>query len=288
MNLHHLAVFHAVARSGRVSTASEQLHISQPAVSRQVRELEANLGLDLFERLPRGMRLTRGGELLAGYADRLFALEREAEAALADFATLRAGSLAVGASTTIGNYLMPRVLARLAREQPGMRVTLAVDNTEEIQGRLLDGELDVALTEGFADHPGLNTRVFHTDELVVVAAAGYLDADRHHTLAELAVLPWIMREPGSGTRAVLERALADAGLAPIEAMALASTEAIKRTVAAGAGIAVVSALTVQQELARGELLRLDVEGFPRRRPLHRLLRRHQQPDPAVAALIGAL
>jgi DNA-binding transcriptional LysR family regulator len=284
MNFHHLSVFHAVADTGSVSAAAERLHISQPAVSRQVRELEASLGLCLFERMPRGMRLTEGGEVLAGYAGHIFELEHQAEVAMADLASVRAGRLLVGASTTIGNYLMPDLIARLASERPGLRVNLEVGNTEEIQKRLVDGELDIALTEGFADNPALNPTIFHTDQLVVVAAPGYLDANRDYVLPDLAALPWIMREMGSGTRAVLERALADEGQTASESMALASTEAIKRTVAAGAGIAVVSALTVRMELEAGTLVRLNVAGFPRARPLHCLLRRYQQPGPAVRSL----
>jgi DNA-binding transcriptional LysR family regulator len=289
MNLHHLAVFHAVAETGSVAAAAESLHISQPAVSRQVRELEQAVASELFDRLPRGMRATRAGERLADYARRIFVLERQAETALQELRDLHAGELAVGASTTIGNYLMPAVLARDARPQPGGRGSREVGNTPEIQPRVLDGHLDVGLTEGLADADGLAARVFMSDQLVVVAAPDFVPAqDRRHRLEELAGLPWVTREPGSGTRAVLEQALAAHDLQPRAAMSLASTEAIKRAVAAGAGIAVVSALTVESELARGDLVQLPVDGFPPRRRLHLLQQRHRQASRAVAAFVDLL
>ena len=286
MNLHHLAIFHAVAETGSIRAAAARLHISQPAVSRQVRELEQTLGADLFDRLPRGMRPTRAGDRLAGYARRIFALERQAAAAMAELLDLHAGDLAIGASTTIGNYLLPAVLAEYGRRHPGVRVTLEVGN---IQRQLFEDRLDVGLTEGLVGADELEATVFMSDQLVVVAAPGFAPArGRPHRIRELGELPWVTRERGSGTRAVLEQALAAHSLAPREAMALASTEAIKRAVAAGAGIAVVSALTVQHELASGELVELPVDDFPPRRPLHLLQRRHRRPSRAVAAFLDLL
>jgi len=289
MNLHHLAVFHAVAESGSISAAAERLHISQPAISRQVREFEDTLDTVLFDRLPRGMRPTAAGETLAGYARRIFALEGQAETAMADLREMRSGHLSVGASTTIGNYLLPRVLAALARDYPGIRVTLEVGNTDDIQAQLLDDRLDVGLTEGLVESDELRVEVFLRDQLVVVAGAGTDPRpEQPYTIEELGALPWITREHGSGTRAVLERVLADRGLAPREVMALASTEAIKGAVAAGAGIAVVSSLTVAAELQRGDLVELATKDFPRRRPLHLLQRHDRRPSHAGSAFLGLL
>ena len=289
MNLHHLAIFHAVAETGSIRAAAARLHISQPAVSRQVREFEQTLGTELFDRLPRGMRLTRAGDRLAGYARAIFALERRASSAMAELLDLHAGDLAIGASTTIGNYLLPAVLAEYGRRHPGVRVTLEVGNTDEIQRQLLEDRLDVGLTEGLVGADELEATVFMTDQLVVVAAPGYAPARaRPYRIRELGELPWVTRERGSGTRAVLEQALAAHSLSPREAMALASTEAIKRAVAAGAGIAVVSALTVGNELANGDLVELKVDDFPPRRPLHLLQRRHRRPSRAVAAFLDLL
>lgn len=289
MNLHHLAVFHAVAETGSIAAAASRLHISQPAISRQVRDFEHRLDTVLFDRLPRGMRLTASGAALATYARRIFALERQAERALAELCNLDSGYLAVGASTTIGNYLVPSVLAEYKCRHPGIHITLEVDNTDAIQKQLIEERLDIGLTEGLAGTSALHVEEFMSDQLVVVAAPGLIpDRTGRWALEEIAALPWVMRERGSGTRAVLEQILAADGLEPRETMALASTEAVKRAVATGAGIAVVSALTVSAELERGELIQLSAEGFPRRRPLHLLKRRHHQPGLAVTAFLELL
>src|SRR5689334_3520995 len=120
MNINHLAIFHAVAEEGSVSRGASRLHISQPAVSKQLRGLERSLGVALFHRLSKGVQLTEAGALLAGYARNLFTLEREAENALAELRSLERGRLTIGASTTIGNYLLPTVCAAFREAHPGI------------------------------------------------------------------------------------------------------------------------------------------------------------------------
>lgn len=289
MNLHHLAVFYAVAETGSIAAASRRLHVSQPAVSRQIRDFEERLETVLFDRLPRGMRLNVSGDALAAYARRIFALERQAETTLAELQNLEIGYLAVGASTTIGNYLLPSVLAKYNHQYPGVHVTLEINNTEVIQQQLVEDRLDVGLTEGIVQAGDLHAEEFMSDDLVVVAAPNLMPAnDREYAVREIAAMPWIARERGSGTRAVLEQALSAHDLALRPAMELASTEAIKRAVAAAVGIAVVSAITVKVELARGDLVQIPVQGFPCRRPLHLLQRRHREPGRAVAEFQGFL
>ena len=122
MNLNHLAVLHAVAQTGGMTLGAERLDVSQPAVSKQVQELEGHLGLRLFDRIGRRVRLSRAGEILADYARRLFALADEAERAMAEVRSVGRGRLAIGASTTIGSYLLPGVLAEFWRRHPGMEV----------------------------------------------------------------------------------------------------------------------------------------------------------------------
>src|SRR5262249_48150999 len=135
MNLNHLAIFHAVAQTGSMTRGAERLDISQPAVSKQVQELERVLGVHLFDRIGRRVRLSQAGEILADYARRLFALAHEAEEAMADVRAVRRGRLMIGASTTIGTYLLPRVLAELARRHPEVEVLVAIENTEQIHRR---------------------------------------------------------------------------------------------------------------------------------------------------------
>lgn len=289
MNLNHLAIFHAVAREGSVTLGAERLHISQPAVSKQLQELERSLGTPLFDRLPRGVRLTEAGELLEGYARRLFGLEAEAETALAELRGLSRGRLAVGASMTIGGYLLPDILARFHRKYPGIDVRLEIANTEEVQQRLIEGTLDVGLTEGFLEHPELEAAVFRSDAMVVIAPPGHpLLAESPVTAERLCQEPFLVREEGSGTRAVVERAFAERGLTLCAVMSLGNIEAIKRAVSAGLGVAMVSALTVGLEQEAGKLSVVAVSDLCVRRPLHRLHLRGRHQGHAALAFIAAL
>ena len=289
MNLNHLAIFHAVAQTGSMTLGAERLDISQPAVSKQVQELEGALRVHLFDRIGRRIRLSQAGEILAEYARRLFALAAEAEAAMADVRGVGRGRLVVGASTTIGTYLLPRVVAAFSRQHPGIELLVEIDNTEHVHRRLAGLELDVGLTEGFVEEEELDGEVFHRDELVVIAAPGHRLAGRAR-LPPSAVQkePFILRELGSGTRAVEERALARLKLPVRVAMALGSTEAIKRVVAEGMGLAIVSQLAVHAECAAGTLAVLPVAGLRIERPLHLVRRKGRRDGPALQAFCHIL
>jgi DNA-binding transcriptional LysR family regulator len=289
MNLNHLAIFHAVAQTGGMTLGAERLKISQPAVSKQVRQLERNLRVRLFDRIGRRVRLSQAGEILAAYARRLFALAHEAEEAMEDVRAVRRGRLAIGASTTIGTYLLPGVLAEFWRRHPGVELLVQVENTEQIHRRLAGHELDVGLTEGLVEDEELEAEVFHRDELLLIAAPGHRLAGRPRVpLSALREEPFILREPGSGTRAVEERALARLRL-PIRAvMALGSTEAIKRVVAEGVGLAIVSRLAVGSECAAGTLAVLPVAELPIYRPLRLVRRRGRRDGPALQAFCAVL
>src|SRR5262249_37355403 len=160
MNLNHLAIFHAVAQTGSMTVGAERLDISQPAVSKQVRELESSLHVGLFDRVGRRIRLTQAGEILADYARRLFALAHEAEEAMAEVRAVRRGRLVIVASTTIGSYLLPAVVAEFWRRHPEVELLVHVENTERVQRRLADHELDVGLTEGFVEEEELDAETF--------------------------------------------------------------------------------------------------------------------------------
>ncbi|MDQ2800618.1 MAG: LysR family transcriptional regulator [Armatimonadota bacterium] len=284
MNYNHLMIFQAVAEEGSVSRGAERLCISQPAVSKQLAVLEASLKTKLLDRLPKGVRLTEAGELLLGYVQRMSRLEREAEQAMAELQGLARGTLTVGASLTVGAYLMPEILAEYGRRYPKIALTLEIANTEVIQRMLLDGKLDIGLTEGFADAPDLDAAVFAEDELVAIAPPGHpLLQQASITVERLLQEPLILREPGSGTRAVLERALAERGLTVTPLMSLGSTEAIKRAVAAGAGLAVISRLALGLELEMGRLTLLLLSDLTLRRSLHRLTRRGAYQSRALRA-----
>ena len=296
MNLNHLAAFHAVAEEGGVSRGAERLCVSQPAVSKQVRELEAALGLKLFDRLPRGVRLTQAGEVLAGHARRLFAVEADAERAIAELKGLSRGSLRVGASLTIGVYLMPEILGAYRKLHPGIDLELEIANTQMIQQKLRENALDVALTEGFVETcepkselDDLEAEIFHRDELVAVVPPGHrLLSEEVVTAAQFCAEPFLMRETGSGTREVVERALAQVKVVVHPTMSLGSTEAIKRAVTAGLGVAIISRLALSTELAAGLLQVVALSNLRIERPLHIVRLRGKSESHAARAFFKLL
>ncbi len=203
MNLNHLAIFQAVALSGSISGGAQRLHVSQSAVSKQLGEFESALGLLLFDRLPRGVRPTEAGRLLLGYANRLFAIEAEAERALGDLKQLARGRIAIGASRTIGAYLLPRVLAEFRRRHPEVELSLQVENTQAIESKLIAGEIDIGFAEGTVNSEHLEYTVFAQDDLVLIAAPTHpLVARAPLPLSALTEQTLLMHEQGSGTRAV--------------------------------------------------------------------------------------
>ncbi|MDR3707318.1 MAG: LysR family transcriptional regulator [Capsulimonadaceae bacterium] len=289
MNINHLAIFHAVLQEGSVSLGAERLHISQPAVSKQLKEFEESLNTKLFDRHPKGVRPTEAGELLGGYARRLFALEAEAELALAEMQGLQRGRLVIGASLTIGNYLLPEILSRFHVRYPGVEVNVEIGNTEVIQGKLIDGALDLGFTEGYVEIAELDAAVFGEDELVPIAAPEHsIFATRPVTLEALCREDFVLREQGSGTREVMERALAARGFTLRSVMTFGDIEACKRAVAAGIGIGIVSAHTIAMELALGKVERIEVADFAIRRPLHLLTLRGKYQTRAARALLALL
>ncbi|MDP3294401.1 MAG: LysR family transcriptional regulator [Nevskia sp.] len=289
MNLNHLAIFRAVAAAESVSRGAERLFISQSAVSKQLADFEQALGLKLFDRLRRGVRLTEPGRLLLGYANRLFAIEAEAERALGDLRQLVRGRIIIGASRTIGSYLLPVRLAAFRQQHPGVELELQVENTSTIERRLVGGEIDLGFTEGMVNDEQLDYTLFADDELVLIASPGHPAVARAPlSVADLESWPLLMHEVGSGTREVTENALASRKARIRPAMTLASTEAIKQTVAAGAGLAFLSALSIQTEVEARRLVVLPVKQLRIRRPLYQVRLRNAVPGPSLQAFLDSL
>lgn len=271
MNQTQLNAFRAVAEAGGFSKGADRLMVSQPAVSLQVAELEAFLGAKLFDRLPRGVRLTEAGQLVLGYSRRIAGLNTEAEQAVRELLGLRSGRLVIGASLTVGSYVLPPVLGEFSNRFPGVELKLEVANTEQIQRKLLDNELDVGFTEGLAEHGELISESFHADRLVPVSPPVHpILKHMRVTVEQFCRYPIILREQGSGTRAVIEQALAAKGISVKPVMSLGSTEAVKRAVMAGVGLALVSELSIETELKAGVLAVVVLSDLQIRRPLHQV------------------
>lgn len=289
MNLNHLRVFASVAQAGNLTRAARALHLSQPAVSKQLADLEQDLGAMLFDRLPRGVRLTAAGEALRPHAERILLAEKAAQHDLRGLLGMSHGRLSIGASTTIGSYLVPSLFGELRRVHPTLELDLQIANTAAIQAAVLDNDVDLGLTEGLIAADALHVESVAADEMVAIAPPGHPALARAPLRAsELGALPLLMRERGSGTREVVEAALRDRGLSIEPVMSLGGTEALKNAVLHGLGLAIVSRLTVEHELRIGRLAELPIEDLRIRRDLHLVTLQGKTPSPAAAAFIALL
>ena len=259
INLHLLRLFTAVVQQGSFSKAAASLFISQPAVSKAVAELERQVGSSLLDRSSSGVALTAAGQTLYRYAEQIFLTEQAATLELARLRGVEAGRLALGASTTIGVYRLPPLLADFAERFPRVRLFLDIGTTNDIVARLLTSPLDLALVEAPVADDRLDVVPLWQDRLVVIAPPRHgLARQGSVRLAEVLAQPFIGREPDSATRLLVERELQVRGISLPVHIEVASNEAIKQMVQVGLGLAMVSETTIQSELETGRLVTLPV------------------------------
>lgn len=258
MSDRRLQVFHTVAGVLSFTRAAEILHMTQPAVTHQIRQLEEELNTRLFDRSNNRISLTAAGEQVLGYADRIIALYEDMSQSVKALTGDRAGLITLGASTTIAEYMLPGLLGDFRQNFPEVQIRLRVANTDAIVALVADNTIDLGVVEGQVDNHLLRVERCQQDELLLIMPPGHPLADSPSiTALELTAFPFIHREDGSGTRSVVERYLHENGVdehalnRPFE---LGSTEAIKGAVQAGMGITLVSSATVSRELALGLLV----------------------------------
>lgn len=272
LNLHLLRMFFTVVRSGSFSRAAEVLGISQPAISKGVRDFELQIGCRLLNRSPKGVVPTAEGLALSRHAEALFAAERAAEEELSALRGLHNGSLRIGASTTIATYMIANYLGAFHRAYPGVDLHLVSANTRDIAGQMADQEIDIGLVEGPIEDRNLVSQPWRTDimQLIVApdhafaAATGPIDP----RLLENEVL--IVREPGSGSREIVTQALAQHGIEPARTLEIGSTAAIKQAVAAGLGVSIISAASAKDQIQLGRLKTIPMAGVTIERTLWQL------------------
>lgn len=291
MNLHHLRIFLAVAEHEHVTRASKELILSQSAVTKTLQHLEREVGLRLIERQGRRIVLTHAGRVLRTYARRLFAVEREMEEALAALQEIEAGEVTLAASTSTGVYLLPPIVTHFRTCYPHVTLHLAILNSHEIVEQVLNWQLDIGLVEGDSSAlpSGLSVEVFAYDELVLVVPPGHrwrgLQALKPEALQEGELL---LREQGSGIREMIEQVLLLQGVRVSPLLTVPDNEAIKQIVMSGMGAAIVSALTVQRELASGDLIRVPIAGLNLRPELSLIRRTDKQLSRAAQAFCTLL
>ena len=256
-----------IGRRGTLSAAAEAVGIGQPSASQHLRLLEAAAGQRLVERNGRGSRLTDAGAVLAAHAAQALASLDRADEELAALSGLETGTIHVGASTAPGVYLLPDTLGCFRRDHPGITVEVEIGSSGEILGRLLAGRLQLAIVGAEEADRRVELVPFLDDELVGIARPGLLPLDDGYLPKNgLQGSLFLCREPGSSTRALVERALAAGGVETRGRWELGSSEAIKRAAREGLGIAFLSRYAVAEEVERGELEVFRVRGLP---PLNR-------------------
>jgi DNA-binding transcriptional LysR family regulator len=272
LNLHLLRLFATVVRTGSFSRAADVLHISQPAISKGVRDFELQVGCRLLDRTPKGVRATREGQALAEHAEALFAIERAAEDQLLSLRNLDGGSLRIGASTTIATYMIAEYLGIFHRRYPRIDLHLVSANTRDIADLVIAHEVEIALVEGPVEDENLVSKPWRTDVmgLIVDPHHRFVSSERAISYAELEDEIMIVREPGSGSREVIAQALSARGVEVRRTLEIGSTEAIKQAVAAGLGVSIVSTATIVDQLELSRLKLISLDGSPIERTLWQL------------------
>lgn len=259
-----LKVFRTVATHLNFSRSAKELLLSQPAVTQQIKALEEECGVPLFHRISGRITLTAAGRALLPYAEKLKAISDEALAAVVSASGRQGGTLAIGASQTIGQYLLPNLVAGFLRENPRIAITARSGNTDEMLEALAADRIQLALIEGPPLRKDIRIEPFMEDHMVLVVPANHEWADCEIDVARLKDAPLLVREFGSGSRRVVENALTNAGLKKKDlhsSMELDSTEGLLSAVEAGLGVAFVSRWAVRNQLALGTLRLARVRGL---------------------------
>jgi DNA-binding transcriptional LysR family regulator len=283
VSIRQLRVFVAAAKHSSFARAAEEMHISPPAVSMQISDLEDSLGLPLFDRVGRSASLTMTGEYFLVHARRILGTLREAEDTIARFRGLKGGRLTIGMVST-AKYFVPRLLAQFRTEHPAVDIRLSVGNRESLVESLVRHDVDLAIMGRPPKELATRAEPFAAHPYVIVSSPSHPLANHEHVpAAALASQPFIVREPSSGTRASMVQFFRDHQIDPLAVMEMPSNETIKQAVAAGFGVGFLSAHAVQQELALGRLAVIAVKGFPVMRQWYVVHRRDRRLPPITEA-----
>lgn len=255
-----LRVFKKVAEEKSFSKAAEDLYLSQPGVSLQIRNLEKEFGSKLIYRSSKHVELTPAGEILYQQASQIINLYTQVKEEINQIQRIVTGSLRIGASFTIGEYILPRLVGQTAAKYPNLDISVTIANTEEITQDLIQNRLDIGLLEGRVSATDFILEQFMEDEMVLIAPPG-------HSLASLKVVTakdiknqiWILREAGSGTRAFSNYFIRSLNLKVQHSYVFSSNKGVKAAVVSGLGIALVSRLIIEKELSGGEVVEIPVE-----------------------------
>ncbi len=282
LDLPKLRIFMTVAREGSFTRAADILELRQPTVSQQIQVLEQGLATRLFERQGRVVRLTPAGAALLPYAERLLELAREAQEATREAAGLAARTLRLGAGNTLATYILPDLLARLRWERPDVMVQITVGNTDQLLEAVLDTRVEMALVGSPIEDDRLAIHPFLEDELVLIAPPdGPWQMQTSITILRLREETLFMREPGSALQAAVQALLGEHKVQPAHMITLGNLEAIKRSVEAGLGVAIVPKIAVRREIEDDTLRALSLLEVRDERSFNYVYRRGRMLSPAA-------
>ncbi|OEF99456.1 hypothetical protein BHF71_09090 [Vulcanibacillus modesticaldus] len=283
-NLHQLWLFKKVVEFGGFSAAAEKLHIAQPSISIQVRRLEKELNIDLFDRIGRRLHLTQAGEELYYYACRILNLAEEAEQNIRSLQDLKGAKIRIGASTTPGMYIIPVIAADFRRQYPDIEIELKVANTRSIEEKLLANSIDLAVLGEEIDYDNnIKIEPLLEDNLVVVCGKEYeIAGEKKISIKKLTEQKFVLREKGSSTRDMVDKLLDEKGLIIKDIWELPSTESIKQVVIANWGLSILSYFSVRSEVSAGcmEIVNFE-EDFSLSRNINLAFHRFKKFSPAV-------
>ena len=278
---YRLKVFHTVASRLSFTKASEELHISQPAVTKHIKEIEVQLSTKLFDRKGTSIQLTQSGKILYEYAEKIRNIYRDLEFEISQINQQHKGKLIIGASTTVAQYILPEILAKFNAYYKDIKIELLTGNTEAISSLLKDEKIDLGIIEGESQSSYFDYKTFKPDEIVLVAKANHSLANKTLNIKDLYNLELIFREQGSGSLEFIQNRLKEKGISIDKlniVMQLGSSESIKNYLLHSESLAFLSISTVLNELKNNQLSIIDIKNFSIERNFHFILPKGEQSE----------
>jgi DNA-binding transcriptional LysR family regulator len=287
MNLNQLKIFHSVARLLNFTRASEELHLTQPGISKHIKTLEEDYGARLFDRLGKKVVLTNAGEILYTATTKVFTLLDETRVQIDDLVGLAGGKLRIGGNSTIATYILPAMLTQFRKIAPGVEITVETTFSSQIVDKVLDNSIELGFVGHYQPDARLAFHTFMTDSMILIVSGDHAWAKRTSPvhLAELSDQMFLISKQGSGTWRLLSNFFDTAGIVLKNKMELGTTEGIKQGVAAGLGISILSKHTLAGELASGLVLQLPLKGEHLKRDLFLVYRKDRYLSQAAQAFI---
>ncbi len=289
MNMNQLSVFDAVARLKSFTRASEKLCLTQPGISKHIKQLEEHFGIRLFDRLGKTVAPTQAGEILFESTKKIFTLIDDAKAKIDDLKSMTGGKISIGASFTAGIYMIPEIMGRFNKMYPGVDIHLDITLSHRIAEKVISNELDIGFIGAPYDDERLITKKLREDKLVIIIPKNHQWKKRKSIrLAELADQPFILSKKGSGTRAVIEAQVKNTGIKIKKKIEFGNTEAVKKAVAAGIGISIISESAIKNEVTLGQIKTVKLSGIAFNRPFYFTYHKDKYRTNVVRALINLL